>query len=118
MLTTLKGKKRITNLFEKGVWVRTKKLGIRVLKCDDECFPENIKIHIGVAVPKKNIGKAVGRNLLKRRMRVAFAKQQHLFLTNENECFLVMLCYFDKKIMSYETIASELKKIAKTSKIF
>ncbi len=66
VLNRLKGKDKISMLFQKGSIHQTENLLIKVFEAD-----KKEKLYAGVSVPKKNFNRAVDRNRIKRQLRIA-----------------------------------------------
>ena len=71
----LLSKKIIDLLFEKGVSFVNNP--VRTIWLEAE-LKTNSPVQVLIAVPKKNVAKAVDRNTIKRRMREAYRKHKHL----------------------------------------
>lgn len=104
----LRGKKNISVLFEKGRIIQTD--NIRTLWILRQNFPD-IPARIAIAVPKKNIKKAVSRNTVKRRIKEIYRKhKQKLYndlLLAEKSIDFIML-YKAESIMKSSDIEPEI----------
>lgn len=116
----LKGKKAIATLFEKGTFIKHGNLGIKFLTLDGKKEP--FSIDVGVTVSKRNLPKAVDRNLVKRRLREAFRVQKkHILDKSESDAkktghVLLMIFYLDKKILPYQSILVQMEGVVKKMK--
>ena len=101
-------KKIIKTLFENGssltvhpfrlVWLKT------VLKTE---YP----VQITISVPKKNIGKAVDRNKIKRQMRESYRKNKNIlykYLYNKDKQYAMALIYTAKDEIDYKEIETKI----------
>ena len=70
----LKGRDRITAVFEKGEFLRTSPLGVRFQK--ESTATKGV--YLGVSVSKKRFPKAVDRNKIKRKLRASLITTQKL----------------------------------------
>ena len=64
-----------------------------------------------VSVPKKNFKRAVHRNLLKRRVRESYRKNNEITIQNGNRSVNMMFVYISKDILEYSYIESRVKDI-------
>ncbi len=104
----LRSRKLISRLFEKGAYFSHTCFYVKFL-----CFPET-EIPVSkvlISIPKKNIRKAVQRNLLKRRTREAFRKNKELLNNEEGIRYVFALIYKTPGICSYADIENEIKII-------
>jgi len=101
-LIRLKGKSRIDPLFESGTVYRTSSLMLRLLK--DE---KSNLLAASVSVAKRNFGKAVHRNRIKRQLRIAI-KSLETSLSFSGICMLV---YTGKQMPQYSFLIEETKRI-------
>lgn len=69
----LKGRDRITAIFDKGEYLHTPPLGVRFQKDTTATG-----VYVGVSVSKKRFPKAVDRNTIKRKLRACLAATQKL----------------------------------------
>jgi ribonuclease P protein component len=105
----LKGKILIDKVFTEGKSVFTYPVKMYYLK-QAESGVQNA-YHCGVSVSKRNLKRAVDRNLIKRRMREALRLQIHDsgVLITDNTLNL-MLVYVGKEIITYDVIYQSLKR--------
>lgn len=94
----LKSRKRIERLFTQGK--RYSKFPLVAVYFVDKDQAGQFKI--AVSVPKRKIKKATDRNLIKRRMREAFRRNQLLLKNHHN--IEVMFIYTASKPLEYQTI--------------
>ena len=69
---------------------------------------------VAIAVPKKKFKKAVDRNLLKRRIREAYRKNNYNFIKNlekNNNHIAIVILYLNSEILSYKDIESKIKEV-------
>lgn len=98
----LKGKSQIDPLFELGTVYRSSSLMLRVLK--DE---ESNSLATSVSVAKRNFGKAVHRNRIKRQLRIAI-KSLEKQLSFSGACMLV---YTGKGLPQTSFLIEETKRV-------
>ncbi len=106
-------KKIIDELF-----IRGKQFIINPYKIVWEIRDLNTKVpaQIAVSVPKRNIKKAIQRNLIKRRIKEAYRLNNHLlykYLEDNNIQIAFMIVYIRNDIIDYKEIESKLILILK-----
>ena len=118
VIDRLKGKKKINTLFKEGYFLKTDYLGLRFLttKTKEKRVPVAKTIELGVCVGKRNISKAVDRNLIKRRMREAFIKNENCFNKKYLPETYIMILFLHSEILSYQTIEEQLIELSKKFK--
>jgi len=94
----LKSRKAIERLFTDGN--QLKKFPLRAVYFSEP--EEPFGVQIAVSVPKKLFKRSVDRNLLKRRMREAFRKNQNLLQTKSR--IEIMFIYTSSEIQTYQAI--------------
>ena len=104
MICSLKSKKKIDLIFEKGVSVKFKHLEIKSYDFKDS------EIKFGVSVPKKLFPSSVKRNLLKRRLREQVKNSGFLNAVRPGVSFFVI--YISKNILPSTEIKQELEVLA------
>lgn len=98
-LKPIKDKKKIKQIFDKGLLIKGDILSIKFFDFNDnECF-------YGISVPKKKIRRAVDRNLLKRRLRRCLIGWKNISLLKGKSFFLI---YMSDKILSSSEISKKL----------
>ena len=73
-------------------------------------------LQVGMAVPKRNIKKAVDRNLIKRRMREAYRLNNQalkLLVENKKLGLDIMFVYNSQQILTYQELEGKIKVILK-----
>lgn len=68
-------------------------------------------VKVLISIPKKNIKKAVDRNLLKRRVKEAYRKnkiQLHETLSNNNKKIQIAIIYVGKEIIDFAVIENKI----------
>ena len=104
----LQSKKVIDLLFEKGSSFAQG--AIRTIWLNSE-HKSDFPVQVLMAVPKKNIPRAVDRNKLKRRMREAYRKHKGLLyksLEGSDRKLAVALVYTGAEIMDYSDIEEKI----------
>ncbi len=105
----LKGKILIDKVFTDGKSVFAFPVKMFYL-IDNESGVQNA-YHCGVSVSKRNLKRAVDRNLIKRRMREALRLQIHDSGILLPDIMLhIMLVYVSKEITSYDVIQQSIKR--------
>lgn len=104
MICSLKSKKKIDLIFEKGFSVKSKHLQIKSYDFKDT------EIRFGVSVPKKIFPSSVKRNLLKRRLREQVKRSG--FLNAVRPGFSFFIIYHSKNILLSTEIKQELEVLA------
>ena len=101
MIKTVKSKKKIEFLFEKGLSFKNKGVFIKgcLFKDSNSCY--------GVSVPKKFFKSAVKRNLIKRRLKESVRNSSFVSLLPEGVCFF--LIYNQKKVVESNEIFSSVE---------
>lgn len=101
-------KKVIDKLFSEGETFLS--FPLKIIRLNTKLPVEN-NIQIGFTVSKKNLKKAVHRNLLKRRMREAYRLNKHLLTekVTENQ-MAIFVIFIGKEITDFKTIEQALKK--------
>jgi ribonuclease P protein component len=105
----LKGEKLIARTFADGRSAFVYPIKI-VYMWQPETDPKT-GYRIGVSVSKRNLKRAVDRNLIKRRLREAF--RMHIgsaTLLASDQLLVCMLIYVSKDIMEYKTIDQSVKR--------
>ena len=101
VVNTLKSKKKISSIFEKGSVKRRFPLSVFYIKnCNEKGF------NIAFSVGKKNIPLAVNRNKIKRFLRELCRKEG--FLVDRFEGFSCVLVYCSKEMPTYESLKKDL----------
>lgn len=103
-------KKIIDLLFEKGASFAFGPIRAIALEVEQEPT-SGIPVQVLIAVPKKNIPKAVDRNKLKRRMREAYRKNKNYLIglgKNGGKSLALALIYTDKKVRPYSVIEEKI----------
>ena len=103
MICSLKSKKKIDLIFEKGVSVKFKHLQIKSYDFKDS------EIKFGVSVPKKLFPSAVKRNLIKRRLREQVKKSGFLKAVKPGVSFFII--YHFKNILPSIEIKQNLEAL-------
>lgn len=98
----LKSKKAIERLFTEGKHL--KRFPLRANYFLETESPAGIQV--AVSVPKRLFKRATERNLLKRRLREAFRRNQHLLQTKSR--MEMMFIYTSPEIQKYETIEKSM----------
>ena len=104
MICSLKSKKKIDLIFEKGISVKSTSLQIKSYDFKDS------EIKFGVSVPKKLFPSSVKRNLLKRRLREQVKNSGFLNAVRPGVSFFVI--YISKNILPSTEIKQELEVLA------
>ncbi|MAV81391.1 MAG: ribonuclease P protein component [Flavobacteriales bacterium] len=104
MICSLKSKKKIDLIFEKGVSVKSTSLQIKSYDFKDS------EIKFGVSVPKKLFPSSVKRNLLKRRLREQVKNSGFIGAVKPGVSFFVI--YHSKNILPSTEIKQDLEILA------
>jgi len=105
------GKNNIANLFSSGSSIKQSFLR---LVWGSYKFNPQATAKIVFVVPKKNIKKAVNRNLLKRRMREAFYQHKselYKIIKKKEEQLAIAIIYQSEELLSYKVIDEKIKLI-------
>ena len=105
MIRSLKNKKKIETIFEKGFTIKEKGLLLKAYNFKDG------KIKFGVSVSKKLFPSAVKRNLIKRRLREQIKSSGLLGSFSKGFSFFVV--YGAKDVLSSKEIKSGLEGLVK-----
>ena len=105
MICSLKSKKKIDLIFEKGKSVKSKHLQVKYYDFKDS------EIKFGVSVPKKLFSSAVKRNLIKRRLREQVKHSGFLDVVRPGMSFFVV--YSTKDILPSNEIKKALEILTK-----
>ena len=105
MIYSLKSKKKIDLIFEKGVSIKSKCLQIKFYNFKDS------EIKFGVSVPKRLFSSAVKRNLIKRRIREQVKKSGLVKAIKPGVSFFVI--YNSKSLSESTEIKQTLEFLAK-----
>jgi len=104
----LKSRKKIEQLFLSGKKLRKYPLALVFIT---EELTSSFSTQFTVSVPHKNFKRAVDRNLLKRRMREAYRKNNSALkehCLDKNVLLSLMVIYQDKSIQDYHSIESSM----------
>ncbi len=102
----LTGKKKIDELFHKGVSFYMNDFQVRYLNTKEEK-----KHQILISVPKKKFKRAVDRNLLKRRIREGYRLNKELiYSNNDSSGYSIAFIYLSKQILTFYNIQNQLIK--------
>jgi len=104
MICSLKSKKKIDLIFEKGISVKSKSLQIKSYDFKDS------EIKFGVSVPRKLFPSSVKRNLLKRRLREQVINSGFISAVKPGVSFFVI--YHSKNILPSTEIKQGLEILA------
>lgn len=104
----LKSKKLIDSLFQKGrsIYNPPYKIRYRIIEALDA------PIKFSISVPKKNIKKAVDRNLVKRRIKESYRIHKsnlHKQFDGSGYSLIFMFVYLEKQILSYESLDKSMQ---------
>ena len=105
MIHSLKNKKKIDLIFEKGSVIKGNGVFLKYYDFDDEF------VQYGVSVSKKIFSSAVKRNLIKRRVREQIKVLKLVSLISKGVSFF--LIYTSKEVLSSKEIKKSLEAIAK-----
>tara|TARA_X000001036_G_scaffold7164_1_gene6471 strand:+ start:1034 stop:1357 length:324 start_codon:yes stop_codon:yes gene_type:complete len=105
MIHSLKNKKKIDLIFEKGSVIKGNGVFLKYYDFDDEF------VQYGVSVSKKIFSSAVKRNLIKRRVREQIKVLNLVSLISKGVSFF--LIYTSKEVLSSKEIKKSLEAIAK-----
>ena len=105
MIHSLKNKKKIDLIFEKGSVIKGNGVFLKYYDFDDEF------VQYGVSVSKKIFSSAVKRNLIKRRVREQIKVLNLVSLISKGVSFF--LIYNSKEVLSSKEIKKSLEAIAK-----
>lgn len=117
----LLSKKIIDLLFEKGMSFADDP--VRTIWLESELKADS-PVQVLIAVPKKNVSKAVDRNTIKRRMREAYRKHKHLLyeqLQTSQKTIALALVFTGKEVVAYseleEKIILSLQRLADMNEV-
>ena len=105
MIHSLKNKKKIEVIFDKGSTIKGNGVFLKYYDFDDEF------VQYGVSVSKKIFSSAVKRNLIKRRVREQIKVLNLVSLISKGVSFF--LIYTSKEVLSSKEIKKSLEAIAK-----
>ena len=105
MIQSIKNKKKIDLIFEKGSVIKGNGVFLKYYDFDDEF------VQYGVSVSKKIFSSAVKRNLIKRRVREQIKVLNLVSLISKGVSFF--LIYTSKEVLSSKEIKKSLEAIAK-----
>jgi ribonuclease P protein component len=106
----LHGKKNISRLFADGKYFFWGHLQVVAIRSKNQ----NSKAEFGISVPKRNIKKAVDRNLIKRRLKESIRLQKKPLeehMKNSNYTLQVFIVWQSTKIPESELCFSEIKTV-------
>lgn len=101
---SLKFKKSFDSLFSDGYYYKSKKIGLRYSKGDDNNY------YIGYSIPKSKFPKAVERNLIKRRFKAQVNICSELKKSHPGNFLFI---YLDSEVPSSKILSIEIANIAK-----
>jgi ribonuclease P protein component len=104
----LKSRKSIESLFRTGNTYSSPPFRLLYRKVEELAVP----VQMTVAIPRKNIRRAVDRNLLKRRTREAYRLQKQSLLETvavKKDCYEILFLYQSDEIADYKTIRSAVR---------
>ncbi|MBK8055067.1 MAG: ribonuclease P protein component [Saprospiraceae bacterium] len=105
----LKGKILIDRIFTEGKSFFV--YPVKMIYFVEEVDGADSAYHCGVSVSKRNLKRAVDRNLIKRRMREALRIQiNDAGVLSERKIIYMMLVYVGKEIISYDVIYQSVKR--------
>tara|TARA_B100000886_G_C20172100_1_gene386504 strand:+ start:55 stop:378 length:324 start_codon:yes stop_codon:yes gene_type:complete len=105
MICSLKSKKKIDLIFEKGRSVKSNHIQIKYYDFKDS------EIKFGVSVPKKLFSSAVKRNLIKRRLREQVKYSGFLDVMPPGVSFFIVYC--TKNVLPSSEIKKDLEILSK-----
>ncbi|MFZ1457792.1 MAG: ribonuclease P protein component [Saprospiraceae bacterium] len=112
----LKGKILIDRIFIEGKSFFV--YPVKMIYLVDEVPGVDIAYHCGVSVSKRNLKRAVDRNLIKRRMKEALRIQiNDAGVLLKDKIIHMMLVYVGKEIISYDVIHQSIKRNLKKIKV-
>ena len=104
----LKSRKLIDALFREGRHVSRFPYKLFYLKTS---LPEDTKIQVAFAVPKRNIKSAVQRNRVKRLLRENYRLNKHLIFNNIDGSFAFLILYMGKEVPDFNEVEAGITSI-------
>ena len=104
----LKSEKQLSALFTNGHTVTAFPLKLIFMPMD---FSDNVKIKVGVSVPKRRFKKAVDRIRIKRLMREAYRLNKRVLFNNITTQYALMILYIGDEKPSYAEVESTMIKL-------
>lgn len=104
----LKSRKLFDALFAQGKIITKYPVRLIYLKTQ---LPHDVKIQVGVAVPKKSFKSAVKRNRIKRLLREAYRLNKPMVFNNSEGNFAFLFLYLGKEMPTYDTMEKSIQTI-------
>ncbi|WP_422082790.1 ribonuclease P protein component [Ulvibacterium sp.] len=104
----LKSRKLFDALFTKGKAIT--KYPVKLIYLETE-LPNDVKIQVGVAVPKKSFKSAVKRNRIKRLLREAYRLNKPMVFNNSEGNFAFLFLYLGKEVPNYDMVEERIRTI-------
>ncbi|WP_299533600.1 ribonuclease P protein component [Ulvibacterium sp.] len=104
----LKSRKLFNTLFTQGKSITKYPVKLIYLKTE---LPKDVKIQMGVAVPKKSFKSAVKRNRIKRLLREAYRLNKPMVFNNSEGNFAFLFLYLGKEMPNYDLVENSIRTI-------
>ncbi len=104
----LKSKKRFEQLFAEGKSISSFPLKLIYVKTE---LPENIKVQVGVSVPKRIFKSAVKRNRIKRLVREAYRLNKQGVFNNSEGNYAFLFLYLGTEMPTYAGLEKKMLAI-------
>ena len=101
----LKSTKLIESVFAQGTSVS--KYPLKLVYCQAE-LPEDVRIQVGVSVPKRRFKKAVDRNRIKRLMRECWRLQKSAWSAETGNTYAFMFIYTGKDLPEFYELQKKM----------